>query len=337
MDTLDEVSDPMREAIRKANPTLQDVHVDQVLTNISVAYMQSQSVYVFPQVAPIIPVSKQSDKYVIWDKGDWFRDEAQLRDDNTESVGSGYRLSRDSYFADVWAFHRDVGSQIRANADAGIDLETGAVQFVTQRLLLRAEKQWSTDFFTTGIWGTDATPATTWDDYTASDPIEDIETAKETILSGTGLEANTMVMGYQVWRKLRNHPDIVDRFKLVSGGQNITTAQLAATFEIPRIFVAKAIINTGAVLNASSGTNTMGFLFGKNCWIGHVAPNPGPMIPSAMYTFAWDYVSGGLGQTIGIDSFDIRKTKTTRFEGEIAFDNKVVATDLGYFFSGAVS
>jgi hypothetical protein len=316
-------------------PTVQDVHVDQVLTNIGVAYMQSADNFIFNKVAPIIPVSKQSDKYIVWDKGDWFRDEAQKRADNTESAGGGYRFSRDSYFADVWAFHRDVGAQILANADAGMNLESGATKFVTQRLMLRAEKQWATDFFT-NVWGTNTTPATTWDDYTASDPVEDIETAKETILSGTGMEANTLVLGYQVWRKLRNHPDIVDRFKTANAGQNISTAQLSAVFEIPRIFVCKAIINTGA-LTAAGGTTTMGFLHGKHAWVGHVATSPGPDVPSAMYTFAWDYVSGGLGQTIGIDSFYIRKTKTTRYEGEIAFDNKVVATDLGYFFSGAVA
>lgn len=327
----------MRHPVRKANPTLQDVHVDQVLTDIGVAYMQDASVFIFPQVAPIIPVSKQSDKYIVWDKGDWFRDEAQKRADNTESAGSGYRLSRDSYFADVWAFHRDVGSQILANSDPNINLESGAVKFVANRLLMRAEKQWVTDFFTTGIWATDATVATQWDDFTASDPVEDVETAKETILSSTGQEANVMVMGYQVWRKLRNHPDIVDRFKTANAGQNITTAQLASVFEIPKILVCKAIQNTGAVLNSTSGTNTMSFIHGKHAWIGHVAPSPGPDVPSAMYTFAWDYVSGGLGTTIGVDSFYIRKTKTTRYEGEIAFDNKVVATDLGYFLPSVVS
>lgn len=318
--------------IRKS-PVLQDVHVDAVLSQIGVAYMQSQDIFIFPKVFPIIPVSKQSDKYVVWDKGDWFRDEAQKRADNQESAGSGYRLSRDSYFAEVWAFHKDLGTQVRANADAGMNLEAGAARFVTQRLLLRAELQWVTDFFTTGLWATDQTVAAQWSDFLTSDPIEDIETAKETILRTTGQMPNTMVLGYQVFRKLRNHPDIVDRFKHTNGGRNITLADIGSVFELPRLFVAKAIQNTANPGAAAS----MSFVHGKHAWVGYVTDSPDPMEPSAGYTFAWDYVSGGLGSTIGIDSFEIRKTKTTRYEGEIAFDNKVVASDLGYFFPSVVA
>lgn len=323
----------MRMPVRKSNPVTQDVHVDQVLTQIGVAYMQRQEDFIFNKVFPIIPVVKQSDKYVVWDKGDWFRDEAQKRADNTPSVGSGYRLSRDSYFAEVWAFHKDVGAQARQNQDANMNLDAGASRFVTSRLLLRAELQWVTDFFTTSLWGTDKTVASQWSDYVASDPVEDIEDAKETVLRTTGRMPNTMVLGYQVYRKLRNHPDIVDRFKNVLNGGNITTSQLATVFEIPRIFVAKAIKNTAAVGEADA----MAFVHGKHAWVGYVTDAPDPMEPTAGYTFAWDYVSGGLGTTIGIDSFDIRETKTTRYEGEIAFDNKVVASDLGYFFPSVVA
>jgi len=75
-----------------SQPTSNDVHVDAILTNISVAYIQEQSAYIASQVFPIIPVEKQSDKYFTYAKGDWFRDEAQLRAPATESAGSGTRL-----------------------------------------------------------------------------------------------------------------------------------------------------------------------------------------------------------------------------------------------------
>src|SRR5512135_2606714 len=120
--------------VRKGQPSQSEVHTDAMLDNISIAYIQSQDVFLFPKVFPIIPVGKQSDKYYTFTKNDWFRDEAQKRADSTESAGSGYGLSSDSYFCDVWAFHKDVGAQTRANADTQIDLARGAVQFVTQRL-----------------------------------------------------------------------------------------------------------------------------------------------------------------------------------------------------------
>ena len=318
--------------IRKAQPTVQDVHVDQMLTNISIAYAQSQDAFISSKVFPVVPVDKQSDKYYTFPKNDWFRDEAQKRADSTESAGGGYTLSSDSYYCDVWAFHKDVGSQTKANADQQINLERGAVQFVTQRLLLRQEIQWVSDYFTTSVWGTDYTPANLWSDYTSSDPIEDIETAKETVLSTTGFMPNTLVIGYQVFRKLKNHPDIIDRIKYTSS-ENVTPALLARMFEIDNLYISKSIKAT----NNEGETAAYAFTHGKHALLCYVNPSPGLMQPSAGYTFAWTGVSGTLGATVGVDSFDIRKIKATRYEAEMAFDNKVVASDLGYFFNGAVA
>ena len=71
--------------------------------------------------------------------------------------------------------HKDVPWRVRNNADAAINPDRDATQFVTQRLLLRQEIQWVSDYFSTGVWGTDATPSNLWSSYTTSDPITDIE------------------------------------------------------------------------------------------------------------------------------------------------------------------
>lgn len=318
--------------IKKGQPTQQDVHVDAMLTNISVAYLQSQDAYIASKVFPIVPVQKQSDKYWTFPKNDWFRDEVRKRADSTESAGGGFTLSTDNYFCDVWAFHKDIGAQTLANADAGVDLERNTVQFLTQRMLLRQEIQWVTDFFTTSKWATDVTPANLWSDYSASDPIEDIETGKEAILSVTGLFPNTLVVGYQVYRKLKNHPDIIDRIKYTTA-QNVTPQLLARMFEVENFYVAQAIKAT----NLEGETAAYAFAHGKHALLCHVAPTPGLMTPSAGYTFGWSGVSGGLGTSIGVSSFDLRNIKSTRYEAEMAWSNKIVSNDLGYFFNGAVA
>ena len=188
-------------------PTQSQVHVDAILTNISVAYMQRAENFIADKVFPIVPVDKQSDKYFTYTKNDWLRDEAQVRADGTESVGSGYNITTDNYYADVYAIHKDVGDQTRANADAPINVDREAAEFVTHRLLTRREIQFNTDFMKTGVWANDVTGVAAsasagqtlqWDEYTNSDPIEDIEEGKSDILSVTGLEANTLVLGYDV-------------------------------------------------------------------------------------------------------------------------------------------
>lgn len=322
-------------------PTISDVHIDAILTNISVAYMQRAENMIADKVFPVVPVDKKSNKYFKYDKNDWFRDEAQRRAPGTESAGGGYNLSTDTYSADVWAFHKDVDDQTLANADTPLNPLREAAEFVTSRLLLRREVQFISDFMTTGVWATDVTGVSAsptssqfvqWSNYTNSDPIEDIEEAKESILSTTGYEANTLVLGYQAFRQLKNHPDVVDRYKYTTSSV-ITEEMMARLFGVDRILVAKSVRAT----NDEGLTPAYGFNFGKSACLLHVAPNPGLMTPSAGYIFAWTGVSGGLGSTIGTSQFRMESLKAARIEAEVAFDNKVVANDLGYFFSSAVA
>lgn len=313
-------------------PTQSDVHVDAILTNISVAYLQSEANFIAPRVFPAVSVDKQSDKYYIYTKNDWFRDEAEKRADATESVGSGFNVSTTNYFCDVYAIHKDVGDQMRQNADAPINPDMDATRFVTSRLLLKLERQWAADFFTTSVWGTDLTLTNKWSDYTNGDPIGDMETAKEKILSTTGFAANTLVVGYQVFRQLQHHPDIVDRFKYTSS-QVITEDILARLFGVDRVLVARSVYAS----NAEAETAAYAFIHGKHALLCHVAGSPGLLTPSAGYSFMWRGISAGLGAPISMRRFRMDKLKADRIEGEIAFDNKVVASDLGYFFNLAVA
>jgi hypothetical protein len=322
-------------------PTSSQVHVDAILTNISVAYLQRAESFIADKVFPVVPVDKQSDKYFVYSKNDWLRDEARVRTDGTESVGSGYNITTDNYYADVFAIHKDIGDQTRANADAPINVDREAAEFVTHRLLTRREIQFVNDFMTTSKWATDVTgvaasPTTgqtvQWSDYTNSDPIEDIEAGKAKILSTTGLEANTLVLGYDVFRRLKNHPDLVDRIKYTSS-QTITEDMLARMFDIERVLVSKSVKAT----NAEGATAAYSFTTGKTALLAHVAPNPGILTPSAGYTFSWTGVSQGMGLTIGTSSFRLESLRATRVEAELAFDNKVVASDLGYFWNTIVA
>jgi len=322
-------------------PSFLDVHVDVPLTNMSVAYIQSQDMFIATKAAPIVPVDHKSNKYYVWNKDDWFRDEAQLRGDSEESAGGGMRLSTDNYSCDVFAFHKDVGHLTQANQDPQVNIDRASTLLVTQRMLLRREKQWATDYFTTGVWATDRTgvassPSATqfvyWSDYSVSDPINDVETGKSTILLNTGFMANTLVLGYQVFAKLKQHPDLIDRIKYTQRGV-VTEEIMAEVFGVQNLLVAKAVQNT-----ADEGqTGSYSFVHGKAAWLGYVNPAPEMMAPSAMYTFGWTGVSEGMGATIGVANFYLQHLKTWRYEAEMGWDNKVVATDLGYFFASAVA
>ena len=315
------------------NPTREDVHVDAVLTQISIAYQQAQDHFVATQVAPIVSVTKQSNKFFTYTKADWFRDEAEQRGDATESAGSSYNLSTDSYDCDVFAFHKMVGDQTRANADSPLDPDADAARFVTQRLLIRRERQFAVDAFAINIWATDKTVGTKWSNFATSDPIEDIDQGKETVLTSTGYDVNTLVLGYKTWRKLKRHPDFRAQLNPTTRS-NITPAILGELLEVERVIVAKSIYNTSVEGNAVQ-TNAKA-LTTDAALLCYVNPQPSLMAPSALYTFMWSGISGGLGTTVATSRIRDDHKKADKIEGEEAYDFKIIGADLGYFFTNVV-
>jgi hypothetical protein len=313
-------------------PTQSQSHYDAILSNISTAYMQEQDKYIATKVFPVVQVDKQSNRYYTYTKHDWFRDEAKVRADATESAGGGYTLSTDSYACDVYAFHKDVGDQVLANSDAILDPFRSATELVTQRLLLRMEIDWVNQFFVTGKWGTSTTPANLWSDYAASDPIGDTDLARETILINTGKEPNTMVMGYHVYNILKSHPDLVDRLKYTSSDV-VGQQMMAKYFEIDKLFVSKAVYSTSV-----EGTTTPLYAYtaGDHALMCYTTDSPGLLEATAGYTFSWN---GGsmAGAAPKIKRYRMEQLAAERVEGEVAWDQKIVATDLGYMFVQVVT
>ena len=312
-------------------PTQSQVHVDAILTNMSVAYMQEADSFVASRVFPTVNVAKQSDKYFTYTQADFYRDQAIERADGTESAGSGYGLSTDTYSSAVYALHKDIGDQVRANSDSPLDPDMDATRFLTHQMLIRQERDWASTNFTTGVWGTDNTPGTLWD-ASGSDPIANIETGKNTILSNTGYLANTLVLSYKAYSVLKNHTDIVDRYKYTSA-ESISPDLMARIFEVDRVFIMKGVYNSAA----EGATASYSQIGDKDALLCYVAPQAGLMTASAGYNFVWTGVGGGLGTSTAVSRFRMDHLRSDRLEIESAWDFKVVGSPLGYFFSNPVS
>lgn len=322
-------------------PGLNASHVDAMLSNISIAYMQSETKYVAQQVFPQVTVEKNSGSFYKYNLEDWLRDEAQKRADTTESAGSGYNLGSDKYSCDVWAFHKDVGDQTVANTDAPLQPIQDATNFVASRLLLRQEREFAETYFQPGVWSNDLTGTATgsaanefvqFSDGVNSDPISTIEDAKERVAAVTGFDVNTMVIGKRVFNALKNHPEIYDRIKYTTA-ENITLDLLARLFDVDRLLVGSSLYNA----SKEGAAKDIRYNFGDGILLTHSATSPGLLTPSAGYTFVWNGVSDGAGLTVGTTQFRMEHLRAERIESQVAWDNKVVAPDLGVFLSAAVA
>lgn len=323
-------------------PTPGDVHVDVLLTNISVAYMNSADNFVADKVFPRVPVQHRSGKYATYSKADFLRDEMKYRAPGSVSAGGGFRTSTANYFAEVFAYHVDVDDQTVANATVPFEPVRDATQYITQKELIKREVAWCSNFFTTSLWtggkkasgsngdlvaGTDFTA---WDDA-SSTPIEDVQNQIAEVEAGTGVLPNTLVVNRRTMMALRNHPDIVDRIKYTSGnpvGEEI----IARLLGVDRLLVAAGVKNS-----AQEGlSNSSDYIAGNNALLVYASQSPSLMTPSGGYTFVW---SGYTGSQDGrrIKRFRLEEYAADRIEIEASWDQRVVAADTGAFFQNCVS
>jgi hypothetical protein len=165
-----------------------------------------------------------------------------------------------------------------------------------------------------------------WNDYANSDPISDVEAGIDLIHGRTGYDVNTMVLPHPVWKKLKHHPDIIDRIKYSQRGF-VNVELLQELFEVERIMVAKPVY-TQSNEGLAAGAETYQYVWGKDVWLGYITGNPGIQEPTAMYQF----VSGQ------------RATRTWREEPEHQdvveayekVDEKVISQLLGYLIATAI-
>ncbi len=326
-------------------PTQSDVHVNRPLTNISVATMQQDTNFVANKVFPIIPVQNQGNSYFTYDNAYWNKDEMQQRADSTETVGNGYAIGTDTYFCLPYGFHKDIGDQVRANADDPINLDREATMYVSTKALIKREKLFATNYFAGGVWTRDydgvasaptAGQVIQWSDYTNSNPITDVWDAKEYTLQLTGYEPNKLVLGYSVFKTLVNHPDLIDRInqgQTPGGPAMIGEADLARLFKVDQVLVMRGIENTAA----EGATASNSFIGGKKALLVYAPPSPGLMTPSGGYIFSWTGYLGAGNQGQRIKRFRMEHLAADRVEIEIAYDMKKVAAGLGAFWDTIVA
>jgi len=327
------------------NPTPGDVHVNQPLTNISIAFLQNANNFVASRVFPNIPVSKQSDRYYVYDRGEFNRDEMKERAPATESAGGGYSLDNTpTYFATQYSFHRDIPDQVRANADSVLNPDREATAYVTHKALIRREKLWAARYFVASVWTTEytgvaATPTGSqrlqWNDANAN-PIEDVRAGKRTIAQSTGFEPNKLVLGRAVYDALLDHPDIIDRIKY---GQTAGAPAMAGADSLARLFnVDEILVMNGIENTAQEGrTAAHSFIGGKHAMLCYSTPTPGLMTPTAGYTFSWTGLLGNGAEGNRIRSFRLEQLQADRVEIDMAFDLRLVSADLGAFWNGIIA
>ena len=322
--------------------TPSQVHLDAPLSNLTLAYVQSQEVFIADKVFPVVGVPKQSDKYYLYDRANANRSgDVKKLAPRTEVNRIGMAVSNSAYYADVYGIGMDFDEQTIANEDAMLEIRAAGAQTLINRVLIEREEQFASTFFNAGVWTTDVTPANLWSDYTNSTPISDVTNGSRTMqLTSGGFKPNTLVVGKEVRDILINHPDILAR---LNGGSTInnpaliTDGKLAEIFGVENFFVMEAVKN-GAVEGLAEAN---AFIGGKNALLVHTPRASGLMTPAAGLTFAWNNIPNVNNLGITVESFSDdalkRQQVAEHIQVKMAYDMKLVGADLGYFFNAIIA
>lgn len=306
------------------------IHIDQALTNISVGYKNTE--FIAAEVLPVVPVAKESDKYFIFGKEN-FRLENDDRANGAPSNRTvSWTVSTDGYNCKKKSLHDVITRDDRANADAPLQPDITTTQRLTEKIQLRREHSVASYLFNTATFsGRTAalTGAAQWSDYVNSNPLKNIDDAIDSIEREVGISPNTIVMGREVFNKVKRHPDVLDLYKHTQKGI-ITPDILAEAFGVERILVGKSVFNSAP----EGASPAMTRLWGKFVLICYVTKVPAINSPSLGYTFNWKIYGNNTWMTKKWwdDNIDGDKIEVTT-----SYDVKITAPEAGYLYSTVIA
>jgi hypothetical protein len=266
-----------------------NVHYDQVLTNISIEWPINRE-FIGNRLFPSLRVTKQSNKYGIFDREKWKLEAHDVRAPGTlANEIPGMKWSLDSYYANEHSLQIAVTDEERENADAPLTPDADATDLITMRVMLGREKKMkdmATDVnnYATGHTVTLSGTAQ-WNDYTNSDPIGNVRTAVRTIHSKLFEGPNMMIIPWLVMSTLEDHPDFIERIKY-SERAILTADIVAAVFGIPNVVIPGSGYSTAGTGVAVTSSNTT-YLWGKDVIIARVPATAGARQVGFGYEFVW--------------------------------------------------
>jgi len=313
-----------------------NVHIDRVLTNISLGYPNNGMVG--DVLFPAVRVRKQSDLYYEFGQEHWLPED-DYRAPATPAIEiPGLTVSTNPYFAKEYALAIPVADEERENADSPLDPDKDGTELVTNKLMLRREQRIQTLVQTAANYNASHTVTLSgtsqWSDYVNSDPIGIVKTGIRQIHSALFMEPTVGIFPYEVMTQLEDHPDFIERIKYSQLG--ILTAELiAALFGLPKIVVPGIGYDSGV----PGGTQTLGYLWGKDVVLAWVSA-PGMKKPNFGYEFNWRYPNGKVQR---VDRWREEARGADLIRVRRRYDLKLIAVDgsglsiAGYLIKAAVA
>ena len=307
------------------------IQTGKIKTNVhlsKIAVQYSNASFVMENLAPYFPVKKESDKFRKYKRDGYFSG-APKRADGAPAEEASLSYDEDTYTTYERAVKDIVTDRAMNNADDVFNLKADTTKFLTEKIKLGVELDAA--ILLTGVTGGISssspdhvvTPSNLWDDYTNSDPENDISTGKEAITARTARMPNVILIPPHVEKYLAHHPQIKEMRKYTDPNM-LTKGGLPGTLWDLKVVIAPAIYNS-----AVQGLNpTMAYAWGKNCIIAYVNP-------SDTITLARTFVLSSRNMQVTTWRDDEREGDWIRVVNN--YVQKMICSDCGYLLSGVIT
>lgn len=300
-------------------PLKSQLHVNQLLSNVSVQYKNSE--YIWDKVFPQVMVKKDTDLYRVYDRN--FRIPETSRAPKALAREFNFEFSTSTYALEQHALKDYVGVDEIENNDQG-DLEVDTVESLTDAIGRRIELSLA-NLFTTTNWSLNVSlaAAAIWSSNTVtSDPVPVWDTAATSIINASGKVPTFAILPRDGYIAMKNHVSVLDRIKYTS--DKVTEQMLAGLIGVGQLLVPTAIQDTNA---EGLGVSTTPF-FQDFAFLGWKPAAAGLKTPSCGYTF--------MNSAPRVRSWFDEERNANAYEVEVKFTHKVVASLCGYMIKNTV-
>jgi hypothetical protein len=296
--------------------------IDPVLSNVARGY--TNETMIGDQIFPVVSVEKEAGRIPYWGK-DIFKiwaTERALRAKSNMMDGGWLDTTTYSTTEHDIAFPLDY----REIKESFVNAEVHAVEIVMNAINLRREKMQADLAFGLGTYGNDnkETLLNKFFNDPTVDFIHEIHIKKSKLASIIGQDPNTLIMGAEVWNKLKFHP-LLKAYITVAPNLFQAVAsipKLSEILEIPNILIGKSrFTNDG---------ETLDYIWGNNILLAYITPPSG--LNRTPYEPCFGYTLRVNGNPFS-DKYDDENGKIHNVRTTDNFDVKVVGAESGYLIN----
>ncbi len=308
--------------------------IDPILTNIARGYKNAMLVGM--KLFPYVPVNARGGQIIEFGKEDFLLyNTARAPGAKTGRVQYGHAGQK---FALVQhALEGKVPFELMDDASAVPGINMGQIAVMKTQNIIALDLEYNQAAIATNaahyaasnkvtLAGTDQ-----WSDYANSNPLDDIETAKEAIRRRAVVRPNVMVIGPEVMAKLKYHPKLLDA-ALLNGAISAANMQMALNeAQIANILGLKEVIVGDAIFLDNAGIAQD--VWGKSAILAYT--ETGTMVDMGLPSYGYTYRLRDY--PIVEQPYMERNEKSWMYPVTDEVDPVIAGADAGYLISAAVA